>query len=514
MGGKIKKIGKSKKEKLDKLEKKVKKSFFSSFKMPSNINPFNVNSNQYDKCNHKDVTQHEAIELELTATLLRPSIQAQPVLSADGRRAFYVYLQGVTPPDPPTPAIPPPQSTIAAEVFNIGTSGDLVTLSTITLAQLSAAAGTTITQINGGTATEDFSRFIILADNLTFGQNNAVSGIGYLFLLDQNLQVFKALKITDYPVTTGSLLSAEFSPNNNYIVFTYVITQPTTTVTSAVTKLRVVNAQTLVDVISTTLQGYTNGARFFELCECKTKSGECQKGQYRDLYIGVPTIGLNISIEGGVTSTASTALSFVGPSQLYIFQFSNNKLTPIDAASLPSFTSDFQVFQPAYGCVPYTLILTGARPVDIERSIFTTLFTGFLGNDNRNQRLYLFDGVRLQLVYARAIPQSTVPIAFDPRGQFIVNGNLEGRVPNCPGSFTLAKIKGIKDAVLEGCAVKLRIDPFGIIRPIPPLGVIADINKSGDWLAFGGSATGTTTDGTPDDPLNNVVLYRIIRNKC
>lgn len=482
--------------------------------MPSNNNTFNANSSQQDKCNHKDVTQHDAIELELTATLIRPSLQAQPFLSADGRRAFYIYTQAVDFPSgtPVPPPVFPPQSTLAAEIFNIGAGGDLVSLSQITLAQLSACVGqgVTITQIDGGGAAEDFSRFVILADNTDRNVSGAKTGIGYLFALDQNLHISKALALPDYPAVNNSLISANFSPDNKHIVFTYSTTIPTSTPTPAVTRLRVINSSTLIDVVSTTLQGYTNGAKFFELCECKSKSGECQKGQYRDLYVSVPTIGLNYSLTSTPTSTASSTLQFVGPSQLYVFKFCNNKLVPIDAASLPSFAIDFQVFQPSYGCVPYTLILTGGRAVDLDQSVFTALRPGVLGNDNRNQRLYLFDGVRLQLVYARALPQSTIPIAFDPRGQFIVNGSSDGRVATCPGAFTLAKVKGIKEAVLEGCAVKLRIDPFGIIRYANGQSSVIDINKSGDWLAFGGAATGVT-DG---DSLNNVVLYRIVRAKC
>jgi hypothetical protein len=278
--------------------------------------------------------------------------------------------------------------------------------------------------IDEGYANSKFTRFSLLDDN-------GVDTVR-IRLLDSNLTVIATNTFTDYAPGNGpcsmavggsySFAGGFFSADDRYIVISYQIRAFPNT--PQITVLRVVDAETLQEIASTTLNGGSYGPTFLNFC----KHGHLETFITLSVYQGDFTIDL-------LNNCAQP------PSTLYVYSLHNRaqELQLIDTAALPQ----------ASPGIPNTLshenggliavgtdraVLLGEPVVFVDNSTKHS----FLPNDGNEVRIYAFNGNRLCLKFAQNVNNNVVPPTFYPSGKFIVVDQQDD--DGLPGFFNLDKL--------------------------------------------------------------------------
>lgn len=408
-----------------------------------------------------------ALDVTLTDAISRPSSEfpIQPSLSKHGDQAYLVYEIALQTPEQ-----------VIAEIF-ANNNGKLEST-----AQL--IGDLDFISIDNGFANRDFTRFTLIDDNpLPFTPNPNTVRIRLFDIVNGNFNQLAERTFDDF--LPGSIFrpffSAQggvFSPDGQFIVMSYLTTEaPNTTI------IRILKADDLLSpVASTTIIGGSKGPIFFSHCN--------------ENYVAL-TAYSNFFFEFDNTSA-------MAPSNLLIFKFKNNELTLIDRAPLPqqggvpSFFNDGNKTLIGVGTVT-------AQPTG-ETSFFQFTQT-FLPNDDKELRIYSFDGCKLKLILAEnalnvcknqtlaknANLTVTAPI-FSPRGWIMVNQQAADASTGFFNFFTFRKNQ--KENNLQFIKGLFVSPPF----------VYSTLSRNGKWLLVTGS------DQSPN--VNNINLYKISKQCC
>lgn len=196
-------------------------------------------------------------------------------------------------------------------------------------------------------------------------------------------------------------------------------------------------------------------------------------------------------------------ITFSAPSSVVIYRFKEDSLIKIAADILPQVPVFYEVFQPSL-CISQTMIIVGTRTVALpgQPSIYkdNSAQAPLNGKDNLNERLYVFNGKELKLVFARALMGG--PYGWDPKGRFLATTQSNTRVgTGVAGSFILNYVKHIKKLICETPVATSNLDPFGIERFSPANSFRIAISANGRKLALGGAFSTV---------VNNIFLYEIL----
>ncbi|MFI5343578.1 MAG: hypothetical protein ACHQUC_05085 [Chlamydiales bacterium] len=391
-----------------------------------------------------------ALDVELTNSIERIStgFPIEPSLSRDGKRAYLVYEINVE------DSVSPPIN-LAAEIFT-NREGKLHSDAIL-------IGDDQFFSIDDGFANPDFTKFSLIDDD-------GIQAVR-VRIFDQNFKVQAERVFTDFvggnPANPFySALGGTFSDDGKYIVFSYLIDG---TPDHQKTIVRVLDAEQLSEVTHTKVHGGSPGSTFFSF--------------NHENYVALTTY------EGEFFFAFNNPLA-AQPSKLKIFKFDDKQLKCVDEALLPQQSGVPTTFS---SCGKVLIGIGTARAVlKGEETIFADNSgnQSFLPHDNRELRLYSFDGRRLKLVLAEETGVTTNSPIFSSKDLVLVN---EQAVDGSPGSFNLFSLK----KQLEG---KLKLSWIEGAFVSPPFHT-STFSENGKWLLVTGS------DQSVD--LNDINLYRI-----
>ena len=388
-----------------------------------------------------------ALDVQLTDAITRNTegFSLEVSISENGGLAYLLYPINVD--DTVVPPI-----NLAAEIFrnNQGTLQSVATL----------LGDTTFPIIDDGFANRNFTTFSFLDDNNT----DTVR----LRLFDQNFNQKAVTTFSDFAPgdpnnPSFSFLGGQFSDDGKYIVVSYLTNA---TPGSQQTIVRVLDAQNLSLIASTQVSGGSPGTNFITIDH--------------ETYVVLTTYG------GDFIFSFENSLA-AAPSTLFVYQLNHNQLTLVAQAPLPQQASSPTVF--SKGRKASIGVGTVRANLSGEETIFTNSIPSFLANDNRELRIYQFDGCKLKLVLAKETGTTTNAPTFSSRGLVMVN---EQAFDGAPGFFNFYSFNQRRLSFIDGTFVS------------PPF-ITSVFSQDGKWLLLGGS--------NQDAQLNNINLYRIISPK-
>lgn len=391
-----------------------------------------------------------ALDVTLTDSISRVTTEfpIKSSLSKNGKQIYLVYEIAVN----------PPSSILAAEIFN-NKNGRLQTIATLD-------GDETFFSVDSGFANPDFDRFTLVDDD----EIEAIR----IRLFDENFNQLAVTIFNDYAPgdpNNASLSGAGgvFSPDGKYVVISYLIDA---TPGSQITIIRVLNANDLSLVASTTINGGSSGPNFFS-----------HGGQN---YVTLTSYGGDYIFEFENPAAAP-------PSTLFVFKLHSNELRLIDQTLLPQQAGIPNFFnhkgKTMIGIGTVRAVLPG------EPTIFVSDVNNqsFLPKDNRELRIYSFNGRKLKLVLARQTGLTTASPVFSPKGLILVNEQV---TDGFPGFFNLFQLK-------EAMTFNFIDGAFAS----PPFAE-GTFSANSKWLVIAGS-------DQQNDLLNNINLYRIkLQNRC
>lgn len=200
-------------------------------------------------------------------------------------------------------------------------------------------------------------------------------------------------------------LKAVLTPDSRYLILVYNTTPNVNSDLGDIT-ISILNAQTLAEVgtttvlngTSTTIAGFSGLDNAFALINEKSR-------RPKD-YFAISTGFFNLT--GSIIS---------GPFTVKIFKISPcGQPTLVKSVDVPQFVNTVVAYQPFCHYLPETLIMTAGQvavlPTDNSILEDTSAVMSALPNDNRNLRIYSFDGRHLKLIIAEAFETGLVSSAF------------------------------------------------------------------------------------------------------
>jgi hypothetical protein len=253
--------------------------------------------------------------------------------------------------------------------------------------------------------------------------NGTLSPTGQSVFLGRSIVNLIGGFITGKNFTSGNLL-AVLTPDSRYLVVAYNSTSNITTDLGDITAT-VFDAQTLAEVGSTTVASGTNTTlavfgglnNAFALVNAKSQHP-------RDYFV----------ISTGIVTTSSDTLT--GPFTVKLFTISRcGQPTLVDSVNVPSFVNTTYAFQPACTYLTETLILTTGQvavlPTDNSIFVDTSAVSSNISGDNRNLRIYNFNGKCLRILAAEAFEYGLVGSSWSPDASiFAVTTTNQELVPS------------------------------------------------------------------------------------
>lgn len=396
-----------------------------------------------------------ALQVKLTSSIQRSDTADFPIspsISKDGAQIYLVY-----------PIVVKPTSKLAAEIF-FNNQGFLQTAATLT-------GDEAFLSIDSGFANRAFNRFTLIDDD-------GLQTIR-LRLFDNKFNLLAMTTFNDY--ASGGLFNPNFSaqggvfsPDGKFIVLSYLIDN---TANNEISIIRVLNANDLSEVASTQVTGGSKGPNFFS--------------HNHDNYVALTTYG-------GQFFFAFENSAAKPPSTLFVYKLQNNQLILVDQAQLPQQAGVPNFFESEgktlIGVGTVRATLNGQQTIFVNNSNNPS----FLPLDNRELRIYSFDGRGLKLILANQTGLTTSSPVFSPEGLILVNTQTSDGLPGFFNLFTLrSQRKGQK-------ALKFVNGAFAS----PPFA--SDVfSRDGKWLLVTGSDQQSRQNICQINLLNNINLYQI-----
>ncbi len=387
-----------------------------------------------------------------------------PSLSQDGSGAYVTYTINAS-----------STSQVISQIFQ-NSSGTLVP------GNFLSYDGSAFYVVDNGYANPSFTRFSLVDDNnLSAGSGGAIR----IRIFDNTLTAPLASRIIPgYDGGSGTAATndafsgngGQFSPDGKYVLLSYLTDATPGSLTSA---LRVLDANTLVDVAVTSFSGGSFGGNFFTL-----------KGK---TYVA-------ITAYNGTFEFSFDRDGAVAPSQLFVYQLAGSSLNLVDTANLPQAADAPTVFVKSGKA--FIGVGTARAVLNNEITIFEDNSTkgSFLANDGNEQRIYAFNSKKLKLAFSRNPNVTNFSPAFSPNGKFLVWD--EQAIDASPGILSLFTINKLDDVVLCAPSTPYISAPF----------YAATFSGSGKWFLVTGSDQDTgTNQSDPDSQVNSVNLYKVVK---
>lgn len=429
-------------------------------------------------------------KLQLTSTVnnVNDYEEFQVQISTDGSLVYLANIQ--------LPAIVNAVQTLYAN------NNGILTQIAVTSALPAAYTGYTV---SAGAANKDFTLFALLILPPPTTTPVAVTGAILIYnLVSNNFNLIKSLAVPDILGTFPffNLSQYSFSPDSRYLatVYSSFSLSPTPTTPVGILQVYDISGSTIVPV-GPTIQtpSYSSGASFFTL-----KS-----------HHGVQTYLVN----GATTFTGTNflVLAASAPSNVSFYSFHNGVLTqvgpsidqPQEVAIVLPYT--FKTSKSTYVIVALALALNPGEPttLDVTQTVPPNNNSTFIPGDNRNLRIYEFNGSTASLANAKHIDASLLSAAWYPSGNVFALVYTAGLTNlnnlTCSSSFVPSVQQNVVQLFkLSCCKGHLQVNPYGIAYTAPET-AIEQFSANGEWFIIGG--------GGPVLASNIITtnLYRVVR---
>jgi hypothetical protein len=297
----------------------------------------------------------------------------------------------------------------------------------------------------------------------------------------------------------GSLL-AQVTPDSKYLVVEYNTTTNTTT-SLGDGVISVFDAETLQPLGTTVIRpgSPTQIAVFSGAITAFGLRNKC--GNVTD-YVAVST-GL-----GTITPPSNFVSAPMGPFTVQIYKVSGAPKL-IETLETPQFVNTSVGYQPKCSYPHETLILTTSRaailPTDNSIAVDTTASTSFIPGDNRNLRIYKFNGKNAELVIAEKFEYGIVGSTFAPDGRTFALSTLNGSPFNIPAQLGTTQIYRICERE-SGCWT---IEPLGKFTAAGPSPASPFFSTNGRYLFEGWSAFFILQNDGVSPAFKNVSVLRL-----
>lgn len=437
----------------------------------------------------------EPINLKLTSVINNPNEyeEFEVQISPDGSLAYTCNIQ------------------LAAPFYNAQTlyannNGVLTQISAITVAEIQSVYPNYV--ISSGAASPDFTLFaLVLIPPITAEPSAGLGIIQFYNLVNRQFNLINTFSFTDllanYPFCNVSKLA--FTPDNRYFVFNY--SQYTTTASSSA--ITVPGIMTVIDLSTSpptvtskiSTQSYSPGGSFFSLSECNRG---CTSER---LYLINSTTVFSGTNYLELTSTAA---------QITFYSFRKGILTQIGT---PIPQPQFIITLSA----PFTIkpeksikILIGTELALLPGEVTTTDITQtvppnnnftFIPGDNRNFRIYEFDGKNAELIYAKHFDTGVLAGDWYPNGKefALVLGAGFTNLQNI--SCSTSSVPTTAPNVIQLFTLDKNIVNPASSAIVAPASAIIQFSENGKWLMVGGGGQGTSSNVITTN------LYSISKNK-
>jgi hypothetical protein len=237
-------------------------------------------------------------------------------------------------------------------------------------------------------------------------------------------------------LTAGGTVIAALTPDCRYLVIGYNTTADFT-VSKGDATLTVVDAQTLAEVGTTTFATGTS-TQAVVISGMINSFGLVSKcGRRITDYVALST-GL-----GTIVPPNNFVEGISGPFTVKVFNVTGQPVL-VDSVNTPQFVNTSTGFQPACAFLQKTLILTTARaailPTDHTLARNPSGSLSAIPGDNRNLRIYKFNGKRLKLLVAEKFEWGISGSTFAPDGRTFMVATTEGTPLNIPSQIGDAQI--------------------------------------------------------------------------
>lgn len=394
-----------------------------------------------------------------------------------------------------------------AQALYTNVNGNLIPILVQTVADIQALspnyAGYTV---SAGVASADFNIFaLLILPPVTSG--TAAPVIGYILFFDRGFNLITTYEydnvLNQFPFMNASQYA--FTPDNRYFVYATSVYALNPPVPGLIQVLDITYnpPQVVASVQDSSTLSYSPGPIFFSLNEG------------REWYI----VNGTSTLSGSNFLTVSTVAAHL---VFYSFNPSTGSVAQVGplisqpqsvGAAVPFISPSGRSVNVVVGCA---LAVNAAGPTGpFEPSVYNvsngednTLIPG----DNRNLRIYNFNGKRAKLIYAKHLDTSIGTVAWYPNGKEfalllgaggtnLVNGNCSNfyppsTSPNVVQLFTFNRVDN------ENVTVR----PASVAITAPPSAIL-DFSANGKWFLVGGGGTISAS------AINSTSLYAVSKNE-
>lgn len=299
---------------------------------------------------------------------------------------------------------------------------------------------------------------------------------------------FQTIKSQTFSDAIPVDIAGTFSKDGKYVILVY--TTNASTDTNIVSAIRLLDAETLQPVFSTTINGLSNGPRSFVLHK---------KGHDTNYFV----VGYaNLNLNTGAT---------IPPAALQIYKISHNKFKLVDEVQLTQFPSTYFINNDAKKVHIISGLSYSINPNQPTIYQDTSLLNQLIPGNNDTVEEYSFDGKKLALVSAKHTDAIVEVTNFYKDDQTFGIMQVQGGPIQLPLNVSyLSFYKADRElkacdrfvSAAEGNIYAVSQDPFYTL-----------FSKDGKWLASGGATSDNTA--TPPQPIgvNNISLFKVVACK-
>ena len=423
---------------------------------------------------------------------------------------------------------PFPPGAVQSELF-ANNNGKLSSIKTVPIDAFASNGS-----VGGGNVNKSFTLFTVLDDN----NINGATSIGRVRLFQINNFITPSATLLIQGIIPGGLSGGIFTDDNRFIIISY------TTALDGVLHLAVLETSTLTILSVVDIQpspvgsppfpnnnkAVSNGPQTFQLCtKNRSKDNEDHKDngcgcgsrhKHKNKDYDSKYRSKNYVVFGYATLFGPIGLtpSFIAPAVFQVYRISSvGQLFLIDQVNQPQFPVAYFGLSTKSG---KTRILVGDRPALLlnQVTIFqnTTNIQTFIPGDNKNLKLYSFNGRNLKLKAEKGFDEGAIVSNFYPEensdGHLFAVARSTGGQVNIPSQLGIISFFNISPGHCDNCdndncPRKLEINPIEDTFFTPPFASSPLFGENGKWLVVGGGNQVTQNGGAPG--IFNINLYRI-----